>query len=485
MKQSQSYIEFILNGKVRKIEFYTENISPTTTLLQYLRSLPDYKGTKEGCAEGDCGACTVVLAELSLDGRLQYKAVNSCLIFLPMVHNKQVITVNDLEQDGKMHPIQQAYYDFHASQCGYCTPGFIMATFPIYKSSLSLNEKEIRHNLAGNLCRCTGYKPIIDASLSVCTNPAEDKFTNDEKRIEKLLKEIKIRSRGVHLSINDQQYYLPNKLNDALAYLAKNSRSIIISGATDIALRVTKKHEKLSNILDLSQVPELKFFYKNEKKISIGAGLSLSQIENLIHKEFPALSEMLYWFGSVQIRNLATLGGNIGSASPIGDSLPVLLAYNAHVVLKSIDGAKEVSLENFISGYRKTILADNQIISEIIIPIQEKATLTRFYKNSKRKDLDISTVSAAFRLKLKENKVAEIALYFGGMAATPVRALKTETFLTKKAWTKETVEKSMSILSEEFAPISDARAEAKGRINMAGNLLLKFCVDTMKSRTNE
>lgn len=482
MEEGQTYIEFILDGKIRKLDFQAEGISPTTTLLQYLRSLPNRKGTKEGCAEGDCGACTLVLALLSEDGKLRYKAVNSCLIFLPMVHGKQIITVEDLEQDGKLHPIQQAYYNFHASQCGYCTPGFVMATLPLYKSSFLLNEKEIRHQLAGNLCRCTGYKPIIDASVSICNSAGEDQFSDEETRITELLQSIINRSKAIFISVNNQLFSSPFSLQEAQSYRDAYPGAILISGATDIALRVTKKHEVLAHILDLSQIRELKIFRQMEQEISIGAGLSLSEIELLIKNDFPALAEMFYWFGSAQIRNLATLGGNIASASPIGDSLPVLMAYNARLVLQSVDGQREVPIENFISGYRKTVLFENEIITKIIIPMPEKESIVRFYKNSKRNDLDISSVSAAFRFKWVQGKVEDIAIYYGGMAATTVRAVKTEAFLSGKTWGLKTVEEATLILSDEFTPISDARANAEGRKIMAGNLLLRFWFDTSKKQ---
>lgn len=485
MGESQSYIEFILDGKACLLDFQAEGLSPITTLLQYLRSLPNHKGTKEGCAEGDCGACTVVLAEISPDGNLRYKAVNSCLIFLPMIHGKQVITVEDLAEDGKLHPIQQAYYDYHASQCGFCTPGFIMATFPLFKSNFKLDEVKIRHQLAGNLCRCTGYKPIIEAAKSTCSNKVKDHFSEEEERIINFLHEIISRSKGIYISMNGQAYFSPVNLSDALNYRAFHPEALIISGASDIALRVTKKHEKLAHILDFGHISDLKSFLKKENEISIGAGLSLSEIEDLVKEEFPALAEMMHWFGSAQIRNLATLGGNVASASPIGDSLPVLMAYKAILLLQSIDGERTVAVENFISGYRKTVLAENEIITKIIIPKPEEGTIVRFYKNSKRNDLDISSVSAAFRLKLNQNKVEDIAIYYGGMAATPVKAIKTETFLLQKEWNRETVEEASLILSKEFSPISDARAEAVGRRIMAGNLLLKFWLDTSKTTIDE
>ncbi len=480
-------IEFVLNRRIKRINFKQEKLSPTTTLLQYLRKLPECRGTKEGCAEGDCGACTVVLAEVTHEGKLLYSAVNSCLIFLPAIHGKQVITIEDLDQEGQMHPIQETFYQHNASQCGYCTPGFIMALYALHKTNARFDNESIRYKLAGNLCRCTGYRSIIDAAAEGLAISKNTSIFSDENHIIDQLQRIKSQETEISIDSNNQEYFLPSSLSNALLIKKNKPHALIVSGGTDVALRVTKNHEELPAILDLSAIEELKTFRENKVHISIGAGLNLNAIRKLLKNRFPAIDTMIHYFGSEQIRNLATLGGNIGSASPIGDSLPVLMVHKAKVVVNSKDGTRTIDLEDFITAYRKTLLSKQEIIKQIILPVdqQDNAVHVSFYKNSKRRHLDISSVSAAFRLAISADKIAEIMIVYGGMAATPVRAIKTEKFLSGKIWSLKTVEKAATILSEEFLPISDARADVEGRRIMAVNLLKKFWFDLSKKLGDE
>ena len=474
----------MLDGRIVAIDFGNSSLKPTTTVLNYLRSLPTHKGTKEGCAEGDCGACTVVLTERAPDGSLHYKSVDSCLVFLPMLHGKQLVTVEDVGQsDDELHPVQEAMVETCGSQCGYCTPGFIMSLFSLYKNSDKPTREEIDDALTGNLCRCTGYRPIVEAAAHACVHGCRDHFTHREKETARLLGDISRDSLSIQTPA--QRYYQPVSLGEAISLKHQHPDAIIVSGATDIALRVTKRHELLKEVIDISAIDELKAITESESSMTIGAGVFLSDIMPAVKDDFPALHKMLAVFGSQQIRNLATLGGNLGTASPIGDTLPVLLAYGGRVLLESINGRREIPLDQYFVGYRKTVRKPDELITAIVIPKLTDGALVRSYKISKRKDLDISTVSGGFRLELNGGStVRSVVLAYGGMAERVKRASSVEEFLAGKGWTRETIEEAMPLIDRDFTPISDARAGATMRCIAAKNLLMKFWVETAgKNRT--
>lgn len=475
----QSTVSFILDGKIQTVAFDgSSELRPTTTVLNYLRSLPTHKGVKEGCAEGDCGACTVVLGERNSDGTMKYRAVDSCLVFLPMIHGKQLLTVENLKNErGELHPVQQAMVETGGSQCGYCTPGFIMSLFSLYKRTGNPTRDDIDDALTGNLCRCTGYRPIIEAAATSCVNHGKDHLTNLEPQTSNLLRSIP--NESLRIQTPHQLYLRPASLGEAITLLHQHPNAVVIQGATDVALRVTKKNELLKEILDLSGIEELKTFSEKANEVTIGSGLPLQELMPKIQKTFPALYTMLTVFGSQQIRNLATLGGNLGTASPIGDTLPVLFAYKARVVLEGINGRREVPIEQFIVGYRKTVRKPDELITAVILPKITNETIVWSHKISKRKDLDISTVSAGFRLERNGNgEVKEIVLAYGGMAERTKRATHAEQFLLGKQWNRESVEQAMPLIAKEFTPISDARSSAEFRKVAAKNLLLKFWNET-------
>lgn len=479
----QKRVRFVIDNRVAEIDFSgTSGLKPTTTVLNYLRSLPDHKGVKEGCAEGDCGACTVVIAEPGSDGKLSYRAVDSCLLFLPMIHGKQLITVENLAQSGKdgkiLHPVQQEMVETNGSQCGYCTPGIVMSLFGIYKNHKHPSHEVIQDALVGNLCRCTGYQPILEAAQNACNHDKPDHFSGNEKKILALLNEILSNNETLEIITPAQKYFKPFTLEEALKIRKANPDSLIINGSTDVALRQTKKHEILASILDLSSVSTLSEFKEDSRSLVLGAGMTMEQVRQVTGDKLPALSSILAVFGSLQIRNLATIGGNICSASPIGDTLPVLFAYGAVIKLQSEKSERELRLEEFITGYRKTGIRNDELLTEIRIPLTEPDTKVYSYKVSRRKDLDISTVSAGFRLKINHGTVDEMILAFGGMAAMTKRAVSAERFMTGKKWSLENVRKAMKILADEFEPISDARSDAAYRKKVAENLLLKFYLET-------
>ena len=478
MSSPRDKIQFVLNDRIVTVDFTANpELIPTTTVLNYLRSFPLHKGVKEGCAEGDCGACSVVIAE-NHKGKLTYKTIDSCLVFLPMIHGKQLITVENLADAGTLHPVQQEMVNYNGSQCGYCTPGVVMSLFGLYKNHHKPEREVIEDSLTGNLCRCTGYQSIIKAAEHACSCVDTDKFKLHETKIAALLDEINLDKSTVEISTPYQNYYKPLTLLEALSYRRKYPHAIIVSGASDTALRQTKKREFLAEILDISDIPELKYFVEDAKVFNIGAGLNLEQLKSYSAENFPALHKMLQIFGSLQIRNLATIGGNIGSASPIGDTLPLLIAYKAKIKLQSPDSERLVNLEDFIKGYRLTDIRYDELITAVHIPKLQADTFVYSYKVSKRKDLDISTVSSGFSVKLEGGHVKEIILAFGGMADRPKRASETERYLLYKPWTRANVEHAMKTLIHEFTPISDARSGAEYRKLVAGNLLLKFYSET-------
>ncbi len=472
-------ISFLLDGKIQTIDFSRQTkLKQTTTVLQYLRGLPNHHGVKEGCAEGDCGACTVVLAEALPDGGLSYRAVNSCLLFLPKLHGKQLITVENLQDnDGHLHPVQKSLAENNGSQCGFCTPGIVMSLFGHYKSGASAERDEIEDTLSGNLCRCTGYQPILESAQLVLKDVQSDHFSTEQEATWSILNSIS--GESLTLKTDSQIYHLPATLDELLKLRAKYPQALLINGSTDAALRVTKNHELLPAIIDSSNVQELKEVQTSGKKIRIGGGVSVNALMELTKDDFPAIAKMCKTFGSKQIRHLATVGGNLGSASPIGDLAPVFLACDARIIVQSAKGIRKIRMNDFITGYRQTALRPDEVILSVELPKTDASVLTGAYKISKRHDLDIATVSAGFRVELDgEGLIKNCIAAYGGMAAVTSRAEKAESFLIGKKWEKKTVEKTLPLIRESFTPISDARSGAEYRSLAAGNLLLKFYNDT-------
>jgi len=476
-------IRFVLDNQIIEIDFSAlQGLKPTTTVLNYLRSLHDHKGVKEGCAEGDCGACTVVIAEVNAQGKLTYRTIDSCLVFLPMIHGKQLITVENLavikNHVKTLHPVQQMLVETNGSQCGYCTPGVVMSLFGLFKNHPDPTREIIEDALTGNLCRCTGYQSILNAAAMTGNKTLQDHFARNETGMVEMLKKISGDKDTIEIKTGSQCYYKPFTLSEALRLKQEHPAAILINGSTDVSLRQTKKKEQLPLIIDLSAVYELNYCLEEKEHHRLGAGVTLEQLKSYSLERLPAIYNILKVFGSLQIRNIATLGGNVGSASPIGDILPLLIACKARVKIQSACSERTMNIEEFITGYRKTALEQDELITEILLAKQDRDTLFFSSKISRRRDMDISTVSAALSLTLKEGQVREIILAFGGMAATPKRAMLTENFLTGKAWSHAVIAEAMLMLEREFTPLSDARSDAGYRKIAGRNLLMKFFLES-------
>ncbi len=450
-----------LNGKPIEIG----EIDPHTTLLNWLRQ-KGLTGSKEGCAEGECGACAVLL--LKPDGNAsRLESVNGCLLPVASLESQEVWTVEGLAQNKKLHEVQQAMLQ-GGSQCGYCTPGFIVSMVAeYYRKDRDGFDIEA---LSGNLCRCTGYRPIKDAADLLGKPPLDDTF------VQRLAQPV-LPATSSSYTYNAQAFHRPTTLSELLELLTKESKAKLIAGGTDWLVEVNRRFSRTPSQIAIDQIPELKTLRFEKDFIELGAGLTLSELEHQLQNKIPLLQEWFPLFASRLIRNCATLGGNIATASPIGDSPPVLLALDASLILVSTRGERQVALKDFFKGYRQTDLQSDEIIKAIRIPLP-LAPLTRFYKVAKRRMDDISTVAAGFALELSGSSVKSIKIGLGGVAATPVRAYKTEEAIIGKPWTLETIQAAKEIIRSEFAPIDDFRGSAAYRVAMLENLLEKFLIET-------
>jgi xanthine dehydrogenase small subunit len=464
-------VRFILDGRVRELT----GIDPTMTVLQWLRGVERRCGTKEGCAEGDCGACTVVLGELR-DGCVRLLPVNSCILFLPALDGKALFTVESLRRDGRLHPVQEALVECHGSQCGFCTPGFVMSLYALYESGSPASRRRIDDALAGNLCRCTGYRPIADAARRAFElgrapgAPAREELGAQLRSI--------AREDTLELEHGSRRFFAP-RTADALAGLCeRHPGAIVLAGATDVGLWVTKGHRELEVLVSTSSVAELARASVEDGHLSLGAALTLSDAQDVLGAEYPDLGELVRRFGSPQVRNVGTVGGNVANASPIGDLPPALLALGATVVLRRGRDRRELPMDELFLGYRKTALRPGEFLERVRLPVRSPAREFRAYKVSKRFDQDISAVCGAFSVELEHRRVRDVRIAYGGMAEIPKRARACEAALVGRPWTEATIEGTLPQLDCDFSPISDMRASAAYRRLVARNLLRKFHLET-------
>ena len=446
------------------------NPDPNETLLNFIRTKLKKIGTKEGCSEGGCGACTVVLGELK-NNNINYTTVNSCITFLPTLSGKQLILVEDLiSKDNSLHPVQEAMVKYHGSQCGFCTPGFVMSLFSMFKNYTKLKKDIIKDSISGNLCRCTGYQPIIKAAKSLSSKNKIDHFSKNKKKTISQLQKIK--NETIVIYKRNRRYFAPRYISELKKVLKKNTNSYLLSGGTDLSLLVTKDRKDINSIIYMNSIKELNYIKNNKEFIEVGATTPLIEFEIYIKKYYPDFNKILRRYGSTQIRNVATIAGNIATASPIGDNLPLLLALDSKVVLQGIKKNKILPINDFFISYRKTKLKPGQFIHSIRIPIPDN-NIFKAYKISKRFDDDISSVCAAFNLKIEKQKIINVKIAYGGMSAIPKRATYCEKVLLNSSITKEVIEKAKNALEKDFVPVSDMRASRNYRNVIAKNLLEK------------
>ena len=542
-------IRFIRRGQSVALD----NVAPSRTLLELLREDLACTGTKEGCGEGDCGACTVVLGELEANS-LRYRAVNSCIKLAHSVDGMALWTVEDLAAaDGTLHPAQQAMVQCHGSQCGFCTPGFVMSLFGMYQNHTchgqAISRELAQEELSGNLCRCTGYKPILEAAKRMGDFPL---VRVAEKHLLGQLKQLAITAstqqepasyphrliKGLPFAAPNSAprgYLAPRKLADLLQARADHPQAQIVAGCTDVGLWVTKMFMEFGSVLDVTRVAELRRIERYPHHIAIGAAVPLTDAYAALTQDRPQLRVFANRFAGLPVRNAGTMGGNVANGSPIGDSMPLLIALGAHVVLMSIRGHREMPLEALYTGYRKNVMASDEVLAWIKVPLpvveelsaapgrskqantpeglepaapsltaqawtgdrgeasreprpaRPRAALEvasvgaefmRVYKISKRFDDDISAICLALSLKIESGRVLSASIGLGGVAATPVRARKTEAALAGKAWTLKVVQQAIAVLRAEFQPISDMRASSAYRSEVLGNLLQRFWLES-------
>lgn len=468
-------IRFYFQGQIQQVD----DVAPTRTLLQHLREDRHCTGTKEGCAEGDCGACTVVVGEMK-NGQLELQSVNSCIQLMPTLDGKAVFTVEDLQQeDGKLHPVQQALVECHGSQCGFCTPGFAMSLWSLYVKKEGQDKpacrKEVDETLSGNLCRCTGYRPIIDAARRMSELPAAQ---FDRAAVIAGLQGLQ-RGEMFTYEADGQSFFAPRTLQQLAEIRAAQPKATILAGSTDVGLWVTKQMRELGNIIYVREVDELRQIRTVDGKLEIGAAVSLNDAYGAICRYYPdELTEIWQRFASQPIRNTGTLGGSVANGSPIGDSAPWMIALGAEIVLRSVQGQRVFLLESFYLDYMKKDMQPGEFVEAVRIPLPKAGQHFRTYKLAKRYDQDISAVCAAFAVTLDGGIVRDAHIAFGGMAATSRRAPKAEAALNGQVWDESTLKNAMALLAEDYTPLTDMRASAAYRMQTAQNLLRRFWLET-------
>ncbi|MEM1289132.1 MAG: xanthine dehydrogenase small subunit [Pseudomonadota bacterium] len=478
---TRSTIRFLLNDRVVD----RGQVRASQTLLDFIRLERALVGTKEGCNEGDCGACTVLVGRLT-DKGLTYQSLNACIRFMGSLDGCHVVTIEHLARGGKLHPVQQAMIDFHGSQCGFCTPGIVMSLYALWMHSPDPTETEIETALQGNLCRCTGYEPIIKAAKSVSRygSPSQDILNEERDTVTAQLtawKDETLVDVSADGPFGDERLFVPKTVPQLVSLLDDHRDGTIVAGATDVGLWVNKDHRPISPAIFIGNLDALHAVDISEKSITIGGGVSYSDFVPVLEEHFPHLSEMWWRIGGQQVRNMGTLGGNIANGSPIGDTPPAFIALGGRVNLQSVSGRRSMPLEAFFIAYGKQDRREDEFVESVTIPIPSDGSLDAVYKISKRRDEDISAVCGAFHIEIQDQIISAARIAFGGMAGTPKRASKVEAALIGQPWCQATIELAQERFPEDYQPLTDWRGTSEYRLLTARNLLMRFFLEHSKS----
>ena len=469
-------IRFILNDR----DVALTDLPPRQTLLDFLRLDQRLRGTKEGCAEGDCGACTVLVGHIR-DGELIYESVTACIRFTASLHRCHVVTVEHLSKpEGLLHPIQQAMVEHHGSQCGFCTPGIVMSLYGLWMRDAHASTADVEKALQGNLCRCTGYAPIVRAAKSVSDYgvPAEDPLVAERSRITARLLTIPANQR-VEVGEGRERVVVPADLDDFADFYASEPKATVVAGATDVGLWVTKFMRDIGPLVFIGGIPELRSIEETADGVRLGAAVSYTRAKPALTRHFPHMAELWNRIGGEQVRNMGTVGGNIANGSPIGDTPPAFIVLGASVTLRQGGMRRELPLEDFFIAYGKQDRAEGEFVEAVTVPYLPEGDQFAVYKLSKRREEDISSLCGAFRVNIDAvGLVRHARIAFGGMAATPKRARAVEAALVGRPWSEATVENAIPAFATDYQPISDMRASADYRMLAAQNLLRRFFLET-------
>lgn len=472
----RDYILLYINGKKHRVTG-SEVFVPITDYLRYDMGTC---GTKVVCAEGDCGACTVAYGRVEGD-KIVYKPVNACIQYVYQLDCSHIITVEGVKLNGKLNPLQDAMVECHGAQCGYCTPGFVMALCSIYDQGCPINTRSVKEGLTGNLCRCTGYESIIKSALQVDTKSMQ-KFGElyPDKAMVKSLKEHSTQS--VAVEAGGKRVFLPTNSKEVSEIKDKHAPCVIVSGGTDVSVNMNKKGLVPDNIISLSNVQGLTDMKEVDGVLEIGARVTLTEIEHFMQDNYPEFHYILWVFGSPQIRNAGTLAGNIANASPIGDSLPFLFVMDAEVEVGGAKGTRRIKINELYKGYKQLAMTQDEIITRIFLPLPQDDEIVKLYKVSKRQHLDISAFTAGIRVATDGDKIESAMVAYGGVAAVVFRLKKVEEFLKGKPYTLETFKEAGKLARNEITPLSDVRGSQDFRWQLAENIMVKFFHETSTER---